>query len=50
MILGKLLRCGIGREMIINTDSGYDDFTEGDSISETVSGFIAEAQKYEENK
>ncbi len=32
-----------------DTDSGYVDFSEGDSLDETVSEFIAEGQKYEEN-
>lgn len=32
-----------------DTDSGYGDFAVGDSLDETVSGFMAEGQKYEEN-
>jgi len=32
-----------------DTDSGYGDFVGGDSLDETVSGFISDGQKYEEN-
>lgn len=32
-----------------DSDSHYGDFSEGDSLSETVSGFISDGQKYEEN-
>lgn len=32
-----------------DSDSHYGDYSEGDSLSETVSGFISDGQKYEEN-